>query len=120
MTFHRLQDRTAAYLAEVNIPVGREDAEDDPSLAPHLSKEELDKKIDIVYKGLVCLGDLERYKEQYSDKARKERDGAPAKNNGRDPAERFNKAIMYYEVARALQPDNGELTDLLEGRSRTG
>lgn len=102
--FYRLQDRTQEHLALVGIPVATDDGVDDPSLAPPLSRDEMEKKLSMVYKGLVYLGDLERYKEQYSDKARREaREAVPSRN-----AERYSRAILFYEVARGIQPDNGE------------
>jgi hypothetical protein len=102
--FYRLQDRVRDHLALVGIPVPTEGAENDPSLAPPLSREESEKKVAMVYKGLVYLGDLERYKEQYSDKARREaRDAAPPRD-----AERYARSITFYEVARGMQPDVGE------------
>ena len=58
-----------------------------------------------MYKGLICLGDLERYKEQYSDRARREGEGA--RERGGRGEERFGRAKTYYEVARGLQPDDG-------------
>jgi hypothetical protein len=111
VAFYRLQDRTREHLALVSISV--DDATehgDDPSLAPPLSREESEKKLAMVYKGLVFVGDLERYKEQYSDRARRElRDGVPRRP--RD-ADRYARAILFYEVARGLQPDFGELCSL--------
>lgn len=113
--FYRLQDRTGAQLALVGIPVPSAGAADehDPSLAPpSISSEETEKKVGLVYKGLICLGDLERYKEQYSDKsrrdAREQRERNTAAPQARDLSDRFSRAILYYEVARGLQPDNGE------------
>lgn len=103
--FYRLQDNAGEYLALVGIPVPAVGAEEDPSLAPPLSREESEKKLAIVYKALVYLGDLERYKEQYSEKARREaRDGTSPRDT-----ERYTRAVMFYEVARGLQPDNGGL-----------
>ncbi|RSH84706.1 uncharacterized protein EHS24_006230 [Apiotrichum porosum] len=102
--FYRLQDNAGEYLALVGIPVPAVGAEEDPSLAPPLSREESEKKLAIVYKALVYLGDLERYKEQYSEKARREaRDGTSPRDT-----ERYTRAVMFYEVARGLQPDNGQ------------
>lgn len=102
--FYRLQDRVRDHISLVGIPIPNEAAENDPSLAPPMSREESEKKVAMVYKGLVYLGDLERYKEQYSDKARREaREGAVPRD-----AERYARSITFYEVARGLQPDNGE------------
>lgn len=103
VAFYRLQDRAAEHLALVGVPVPAIAQEGDPSLAPTLSREEAEKKLGLVYKGLICLGDLERYKEQYSERARRDaRDGMPPRDA------KFERAVMYYEVGRALQPDNGE------------
>lgn len=88
--FYKLQARAADALDQVGIPSPL--PSDDAALST-LSREEGEKKLQLVYKGLICLGDLERYKEQYD------------KSRGRDGT--FDKAITYYEVARGLQPDNG-------------
>ena len=69
-------------------------------MSPMLGVEEKREKLSLVYKGLICLGDLERYKEQYSERARS--------NDIRRGEERFSRAKMYYEVARGLQPDDGK------------
>lgn len=70
--------------------------------APHaLSPEERAKKVGLVHKALICLGDLERYKEQYGEeKARSAPRHAAA-------GERYAAAKRYYEVARGLMPENG-------------
>ncbi|KAL1409657.1 hypothetical protein Q8F55_003653 [Vanrija albida] len=107
VAFYRLQDRTQDRLALVGLPIPPAADENSPGLAPPLSREEAEKKLGIVYKGLICLGDLERYKEQYSERARREaREGHDA-SRGADAADKFSNATTYYEVARGLQPDNG-------------
>lgn len=86
-----------------------------------LSRAELREKAGLVHKALVCLGDLERYREQYG--AERDRKQVQLKPDGRKakrrveagkavdmppPEQRFVRAKEYYEVARALAPDNGE------------
>ncbi|CAK9786482.1 hypothetical protein CC85DRAFT_326070 [Cutaneotrichosporon oleaginosum] len=98
VAFYRLQDRAADHLALAGVPVPEAEEGDEPPL----SREEAEKKLGLVYKGLICLGDLERYKEQYSEKARRDaRDGVAQRDA------KFDRAVMYYEVGRGLQPDNG-------------
>lgn len=97
---YQLQDLAQHFLAVVHISIRNEDASlgEDRS-KPVLRPEEKREKLSLIYKALVFIGDLERYKEQYSDDVRL----------GRKPmAERFAKAKDYYEVARALMPDDGE------------
>jgi hypothetical protein len=63
------------------------------------------EKIGLVYKALICLGDVERYREQYDERVRREvREGRMEMK-----FERFDKAWGYYEAARGLNPDDGEL-----------
>lgn len=84
-----------------------------PITLPH---EEALKKVGLIHKALVCLGDLERYKEQYGAERDKKSNGAMpdvgldgngAKFDEEDAGEVFGKAKKYYEVARGLLPDNG-------------
>jgi len=107
VAFYQLQPLVSNDLSAVQIPSSEHVENGGPreGLAPVLPGEEREKKLGLIYKGLICLGDLERYKEQYSEKARKEvREGW--RGNGE---ERFVKAKMFYEAARRIQPDNGEL-----------
>ncbi len=67
-----------------------------------LGVEEQEKKLGLIHKALICLGDLERYKDQYG--AERER----RKRVGGDDKERYGGAKKFYEVARGLLPDNGE------------
>ena len=127
-----------AYLEVVGIPVtSREDDTHDHTVSSSscsssqkisLNHDEALKKVGLVHKALVCLGDLERYKEQYGVERDKQfgqsgrqgrRKGGPgdAQGQGRvvDPAvgsaetgETYLKAKSYYEVARGLLPDNGQ------------
>lgn len=57
-----------------------------------LTSEQKETKIGLIYKVLICQGDLERYKEQYGEKRE------------------YKKAKSFYELARRLQPDQGELS----------
>lgn len=100
--FYNLQNLTKLHLAECGIGVGEEGGD---GKAPDLGVGEKREKVALVYKCLICLGDLERYKEQYSDKIRREREGGKMHQG----EERYTRAKMYYEVARALVPDDGEL-----------
>ncbi|KAL7422823.1 hypothetical protein Q5752_002119 [Cryptotrichosporon argae] len=108
--FYQLQRRVAAPLSAVGIGVPDEIPGGGPEhgLSPPLSRDEAEKKVALVYKGLICLGDLERYKEQYGDHGKKEGKGSGGrKRPGTRDTDPFGKAKTYYEVARGLQPDNG-------------
>ncbi|WWC85691.1 uncharacterized protein L201_000557 [Kwoniella dendrophila CBS 6074] len=69
-------------------------------------------KINLIYKALICLGDLERYKEQYHDQPKSRNNN---NNNRRGNSsmitkggeEKFYQARHYYEIARGIQPDDG-------------
>ncbi|WVQ74034.1 hypothetical protein IAR50_003615 [Cryptococcus sp. DSM 104548] len=69
-----------------------------------LSLAEKKTKLGLLYKGLICLGDLERYREQYK---------APMNGAGRRAQERereggrFEAAQRYYTAAWSLLPDDG-------------
>ncbi|TYJ58633.1 hypothetical protein B9479_000469 [Cryptococcus floricola] len=69
-----------------------------------LSLAEKKTKLGLLYKGLICLGDLERYREQYK---------APINGAGRRAQERvreggrFEAAGRYYTAAWSLLPDDG-------------
>jgi hypothetical protein len=107
--FYQLQEFTRSHLSVLNIavPDGFEGGGEDHGLAP-IGKEEAREKVALVYKALICLGDLERYKDQYGERARREREGIAGKNLARDRDELYAKARTYYEVARGLLPDDGE------------
>jgi len=118
-----------AYLEVVGIPVEKRQ-EDSNDTAPiqkvSLKHDEALKKVGLVHKALVCLGDLERYKEQYGSERDKQfgqsgrqgrRKGQPGELNTvkatgigsqEELGETYAKAKNYYEVARGLLPDNGE------------
>lgn len=51
---------------------------------------------------MIFLGDLERYREAYSDRER-------SRNSNRSPSDlkRFEKAEHTYTLARLMLPDNG-------------
>lgn len=107
VTFYQLQSLSKEYLSAISIGVPAEIENGGPEhgLSPNLGYEERKEKLGLVYKALICLGDLERYKEQYDEKARRDvREGkvVPAKFQ-----ERYGKSWTYYEVARALVPDDG-------------
>ena len=70
-----------------------------------MSPEERREKLSMVYKALICLGDLERYREQYSDAARRE--AKEGKTTHSKLLQRYMKATTYYDVARGLVPDDG-------------
>ena len=110
VNFYQLQSLARDQLKIVTIPLADEveNGGTDHGLAPDLGPEQKREKLALVYKALICLGDLERYKEQYEDRARKEaREGRVSLAKLQ---ERYNKAWTYYEVARALVPEDGEST----------
>lgn len=108
--FYQLQPLAREYLAAVSIgcPSVIENGNGgvEHGLAPPMSADERREKLGLVYKALICLGDLERYKEQYDERTRREaREGRPAQPM--QLQEKYGKAWTYYEVARALMPDDG-------------
>ncbi|WVQ85224.1 hypothetical protein IAT38_007389 [Cryptococcus sp. DSM 104549] len=104
--------RTA--LAGVKIPAGDayDDGDDAGSNGGGIggrlgTGHEKKDKLTLVYKGLICLGDLERYKEQYRQPVNSGplgRGGAAAAGRGE---EKFGAAKNYYRAAWSLQPDEG-------------
>lgn len=88
-----------------------------------LTREETQKKLQLVHKALLCLGDISRYKELYGperERKRQERMLASGqaltkgKRNGKagpgarvNDEERFARAKQYYRVAKGFLPDNG-------------
>jgi len=104
VAFYQLQSVAREYLGSVGVGIAVGDGVEGG--APAMGAEEKREKVGLVYKGLICVGDLERYREQYSDRGRRERKGG-REREGRGE-ERFGTAKMYYEVARGLQPDDGE------------
>lgn len=92
-----------------------------------LTREETQKKLHLVHKALLCLGDISRYKELYGPERERKRQermlaaGQPlpskGKRNGKagpvarlkDSEERFARAKQYYRVAKGFLPDNGKL-----------
>jgi hypothetical protein len=88
---------------------GMPEKTDDAGMS-ELSLEERRDKAGLVYKALICLGDIERYKEQYSDEYRRDRSGMDRRAKGDGVDARFGKARTYYDVARALVPEDGEFT----------
>ncbi|WVQ93930.1 hypothetical protein IAU59_001008 [Kwoniella sp. CBS 9459] len=110
VNFHNLAQvgDTASYLAEARIPLGDNNDEGDVKEISGTDQEKRDK-LALVYKGLICLGDLERYKEQYKEpsKSRRGRDNQRQGGGGTGPEEKYGAAKRYYEIARGLQPDDG-------------
>lgn len=106
--FYQLQSLTEGYLSAVSIGVPEQVMNGGPEhgLAPAMGYEEKKDKVGLVYKALVCLGDLERYRVSYDDNTRRqEREGRS--ELGKAAQEKFSKAWTYYEVARSLVPDDG-------------
>jgi hypothetical protein len=109
----------------------------DPTRSPQLSQTvqqqsprspippgQREKKLLILHKALICLGDLARYREQYNDVGvgggRNGRQGKEFGRNGRDSGsgkfrqqdntprpKNFTRAMDCYQQARLLAPDNG-------------
>lgn len=110
VSFYQLQPLARDYVTSLSIGISEHVDEGPPgnthtAYAPDMGPEEKREKLSLVYKALVCLGDLERYREQYEDRSRKEmREG---RVNVTKLAERFAKATNYYEVARSLIPHDG-------------
>ncbi|KAI0693694.1 hypothetical protein C8T65DRAFT_720824 [Cerioporus squamosus] len=100
-----------------------------PSLTPS-TREQRDSRMAILSKALVCLGDIERYKEQYNEAGGRPRagheDGPPAAGangnqkgrgkkggaNGPQPPviprmRNYDKAQQCYQQARILLPQDG-------------
>jgi hypothetical protein len=122
-----------AYLEVVGIPIISRQEEPNPTETPiqkiSLRYDEALKKVGLVHKALVCLGDLERYKEQYGSERDKQFGQSGRQGRRRDPAggintvkttglgsqeepeESYAKAKGYYEVARGLLPDTGTSPD---------
>ncbi|KAJ9092496.1 hypothetical protein QFC19_008709 [Naganishia cerealis] len=122
---------------EIGSPQGNDHVASDPSrprdrlstldfTTLHLTREETHKKLQLVHKALLCLGDISRYKELYGperERKRQERilaEGGTVtmrgKRNGKagpvgarlkDNEERFRRAKQYYMVAKGFLPDNG-------------
>ncbi|WVF66309.1 hypothetical protein IAT40_001049 [Kwoniella sp. CBS 6097] len=109
VNFHNLIQvgDTASYLAEAKIPLG--DNNDDDVKENLGTDQEKRDKLALVCKGLICLGDLERYKEQYKEPSKSRRGRSNQGQGGvRDQdEEKFGAAKRYYEIARGLQPDDG-------------
>ncbi|KAK8844618.1 hypothetical protein IAR55_006465 [Kwoniella newhampshirensis] len=94
--------RCAAYLGEAKIPVGDGQSDEGATQGQGQGQEKRDK-LSLIYKGLICLGDLERYKEQYREPVTNNR----AVKAARRTEEKFAAARRYYEIARGLVPDDG-------------
>lgn len=87
---------------------GGED-EDGHGQVPDLRPEDKREKLALVHKALICLGDVERYKEQYSPAQRERRrpTGADAEDE-----ERYGRARAYYDAARGVLPNEGKSESL--------
>lgn len=114
-------------------------ADDDPDRPP--TAQDRQRKLAMFVKGLIFLGDLERYREMYSParpapagRAAKGEDGSGSGGGGRRtrhapvggaastealPGTKFEKAREYYDTARLVMPENGAspLTPRLAGPS---
>ncbi|KAI0640404.1 hypothetical protein C8Q79DRAFT_1004246 [Trametes meyenii] len=103
-----------------------------PSLTP-ATREQRESRMALLSKALVCLGDIERYKEQYNEAGGRPRagheDGPPAVNPGNQKGGRgrkggapppngappllarmrdYHKALQCYRQARILLPQDGK------------
>ncbi|WVR03284.1 hypothetical protein IAU60_000275 [Kwoniella sp. DSM 27419] len=104
--FHGLTsiNDVASALTQAKIPVG-DDSDEDSGQQQYGTTQDKHDKLGLVYKALICLGDIERYKEQYKEPTkgrRRDGNGAPLR-----PEDKFAAARGYYEIARGLQPDDG-------------
>lgn len=72
------------------------------------SLQEKKDKIPLLYKGLICLGDLERYKKQYKQPVNNNRHAQERERQ----ADKFEVAEKYYLAAWRLMPDDGLLLPL--------
>nr|XP_018266502.1 uncharacterized protein I303_00477 [Kwoniella dejecticola CBS 10117]OBR88660.1 hypothetical protein I303_00477 [Kwoniella dejecticola CBS 10117] len=107
--FHNLAEvkDLFVYLNQVKIPLSSngnnvDHSDELPNLSSNGGLEKKDK-LNLIYKGLICLGDLERYKDQYREPVKPRRG-----NGGREAVvDKFGHAREYYEVARCIQPDDG-------------
>lgn len=98
-----------ATLKTIKLPTEyttTESGEDESSHAAQFaSLQEKKDKILLLYKGLICLGDLERYKEQYKQPANNNRHAQERERQ----ADKFEVAENYYLAAWSLMPDDGLL-----------
>ncbi|WVO25198.1 uncharacterized protein IAS62_006588 [Cryptococcus decagattii] len=96
-----------ATLKTIKLPTEyttTESGEDESSHAAQFaSLQEKKDKILLLYKGLICLGDLERYKEQYKQPANNNRHAQERERQ----ADKFEVAENYYLAAWSLMPDDG-------------
>ncbi|KZT34099.1 hypothetical protein SISSUDRAFT_316009 [Sistotremastrum suecicum HHB10207 ss-3] len=88
----------------------------EPPSTPPETPNRRDQSLDIVYKALVCLGDIARYREQYSERAKPEQTRRGRNSKGPPPAPRvpnYGRAQDAYEQARLLVPENGNASHQL-------
>ncbi|KAG8902358.1 hypothetical protein FRB99_004548 [Tulasnella sp. 403] len=99
-----------------------------PEVAPTLPPGQREKKLLLVHKVLICLGDLARYREQYNEsggrpkagqqvhaedwKIKKGRGGRKAGEVAPKPRD-YTRAADCYQQARLLIPDNGNPSNQL-------
>ncbi|WRT63530.1 uncharacterized protein IL334_000435 [Kwoniella shivajii] len=112
------------YLLQARIPIsqseqqqqgqGQRPSEGDELDIGNIGKEEKRDKLSLIYKAVICLGDLERYKEQYNEKPKSSKDNKHNSSSssrrrlvGNNQEEKFSQARKYYEIARKLLPDDG-------------
>ena len=108
VSFHQLQPYVASHLrrgASINVPPMIEGGGPEQGLGPHLAMDDIKVKIGLVHKALICLGDLERYKELCEDYTKAE--VLETRASKARMMDKFNKASSYYEAARVLKPHDG-------------
>lgn len=87
------------------MPTNDSDEDESSHAAQFASLQEKKDKIPLLYKGLICLGDLERYKEQYKQPMNNNRHAQERERQ----ADKFEAAEEYYLAAWSLMPDDGSL-----------
>ncbi|OXC67931.1 hypothetical protein AYX13_03614 [Cryptococcus neoformans] len=85
------------------MPTNDSDEDESSHAAQFASLQEKKDKIPLLYKGLICLGDLERYKEQYKQPINNNRHAQERERQ----ADKFEAAEEYYLAAWSLMPDDG-------------
>ncbi|KAI0039544.1 hypothetical protein FA95DRAFT_1567117 [Auriscalpium vulgare] len=109
----RQADTTQSHF---QFPTETHDSATPPTAAQHASQ------LSTLSKALVCLGDLARYREQYSENATRSRFDEGARRGGKNrrpmPAEvvkpkTYDRARARYERARDLVPDEGNASHQL-------
>jgi len=89
---------------------------------PPASPAQRTNRLSTLSKALICLGDLARYREQYSESGSRRQDdprrpsrrgGRPNQSSMEDKIKTFDKARACYERARNLVPDEGNASHQL-------